>query len=143
MKLEKRIEKFTRKFQRLLTEDESKFRFESTRLVARQLYEDSKWKDWITGGIIFGSLARNQARTGSDVDLAILTKQHSFFGMDYSFVTHELREGIINIQKNLELNSFEINPQIVAEKWIRDPQNSGISDPAVIESILKEGIKII
>jgi|SRR3989339_1376918 len=141
MGIEHRLDKIIRKLQRPLTENEINVRLETTQMVVGQLREDPEWKNWITGAIIFGSTARHTAKTGSDVDLAIKTKQDFFFGLNFSFVTYKLRESIEKIQNELKLNSFKINPQIIAEKWLNDPKSS-IYKLDVIESIKKEGINI-
>ena len=132
MGIEHRLDKIIRKLQRPLTENEINVRFETTQMVVGQLREDPEWKNWITGAIIFGSTARHTAKTGS---------QDFFFGLNFSFVTYKLRESIEKIQNELKLNSFKINPQIIAEKWLNDPKSS-IYKLDVIESIKKEGINI-
>ena len=114
MGIEHRLDKIIRKLQRPLTENEINVRLETTQMVVGQLREDPEWKNWITGAIIFGSTARHTAKTGSDVDLAIKTKQDFFFGLNFSFVTYKLRESIEKIQN--ELKAEEQTKQDLSQK---------------------------
>ena len=135
--------KLIRIFQRRLNHDQLEYRINSTKEVIKELVKNEQWSSWITGVILFGSTARGDSKTGSDVDLAILTKQVNYFGMDFRFITGNLMSDISQIQNQLGKSNFKINPTIVPEPWLENPQESRISNPQVMENIKREGVRIL
>lgn len=124
-----------------LSESERAERMEIAIMVTKVLVNDPEWKDWITGVYVFGSTVKGKARKGSDIDLAIRTKQDSYFGMDYSFNHNMLRLTINQAKEQLGINPrLKINPQIVAESWFENPDAQSYKE--FLNELLATGILI-
>lgn len=109
--------------------------------VTQTLIRKPEWKNWITGVYVFGSTVKGKARRGSDIDLAIRTKQDFYFGTSFSFVTKKLNLSIEEAKIELNLNPrLKINPQIVAESWLDNPDKQ--KDPEFIRELLQIGVLI-
>jgi predicted nucleotidyltransferase len=139
--LEYNVGKFLRPFQRPLEAEETDVRCNATLDVVTQLASQGNWASLISGAIIFGSTAWDEARTGSDVDLAVLSRQPFFFEVEYAYDTQQLREAVWQQQQALGYGDFKINPLIVAETWLIGPNNAAMLKPEVLGDIA-EGIKI-
>ena len=136
-KLEKAFNLLTPK----LSEAERAERMAIAVSVAQGLVNDPEWSGWITGIYVFGSTVKGKARKGSDIDLAIRTKQDFFFGMDFSFNHHRLSEDIEAAKAQLGINpKLKINPQIVAETWLANPD--GQNNAEFLKELLETGILI-
>lgn len=136
-RLEKAINWLTPK----LSESERAERMEIAVRVAGVLVNSKEWRDWITGVYVFGSTVKGKARKGSDIDLAIRTKQDFYFGMDFSFNHQRLWEDIEAAKAQLKINQrLKINPQIVAESWLADSDSQPNSE--FLKELLTTGVLI-
>lgn len=116
-------------------------RTESTLQIVDRVCKYPPWNNIIDQAILFGSLARNEGYSGSDVDVAFLTGDSSVTSIkDYLEVATKLMHTVNKCKEILRVPLL-INPFFVLKTWY-EPGSHPYVIPAVLEAIKNEGIPI-
>lgn len=138
-----RLEKFFRRFEPPISEPERQRRLTQTREIIVELTHRSEWCEYIEAAWIFGSLVKDGAKTGSDIDVAIRTPRHTLPGditLGRAVCALHMKSGISVIKEEWGLHNLSVHPQVVPGEWFDET-------PTVVEgyinTILRDGIKIV
>lgn len=111
--------------------------------VADYVITHQDYVGWIKSIWVFGSLARNNSKASSDIDLAVLVKRVVEFGDEYiaiherMYLVIEQGKYILGIPPQLQ-----IIPTILQSSWLIDPEWT-TDNPGVIYRIKNEGRQLI
>ncbi len=87
-------------------------------------------------------MVKGTARTGSDVDLAILTDQQYFLGLDFSYISNQIMVEIENIQKRRGNKKLKIGITLVSNSWLADLDKADVTDRVALREIIRDGVSI-
>ncbi len=137
------IEKVKRKLSPSLTEAEIEERKSLAIGIAKKFQLDPDWQKWITGIYLFGSTVYGKPKRISDIDLAIITEQSFFFGLDFAWMTKRLQESVQKYCQELGGSRIEINCTVVPRKLLENPSREwGESAFEVFNEINQRGVCI-
>ncbi|KKR28629.1 MAG: hypothetical protein UT61_C0045G0015 [Candidatus Woesebacteria bacterium GW2011_GWA1_39_8] len=120
---------------RKLTPKETELRQQVAYDVAQRFSTDEEWSGWITGILLFGSMVNGKPRKKSDIDLAIITKQDNFFGLDYAWITQRLSESAKTYLQDIGKENLRIHCTICPQSWLDNPSGAGIRNPEFLEAL--------
>ena len=107
--------------------------------LARYLTRKVRPEGWVYDVRLFGSLARGESTTNSDVDVGILTNHDISSSKVYPYA---LRVMVDHIESFVEIEkiTYEINPCLVMTRWLDEGSTTTIVKREVLEAI-KNGRK--
>jgi len=123
-----------------LTESEIQSRRTATEKVLIALRQNPEWTQLIIGAVLYGSMARGDANTGSDIDVAILIREGNHY---HPLTSQQLKIHINKIQDEQACGELRINPLAVLEKDFNNPTDPRILNPDLLKKIKNEGIRIV